>query len=359
MWPIEPHTRAKHEILRYYLKAWFPILSRWSGRIIYLDGFAGPGVYAGGEDGSPVIALQTAVEHKLRKRFTEIMFFFIEKDPKRAYLLTQVLEKRFPNLPKNIKYGVRDAEFAPTLEEVLNELEKQGSKLAPTFAFLDPFGFSGFPMKLIGRMMSYEKCEVLITFMAGFVKRFLDELREPALNALFATQEWKKAGSISDSEKRLRFLLDLYERQLKNVGGAEYVRSFGMIGPYNQVIYYLVYGTKHWKGLKVMKDAMWKVDRRGNYTFSDLTDVNQKYIIDYQSESHWVPKAAQMVYNKFRGQTVNEIEIHQFVIVDTPFIYRKAILRHLETKHYPPKIRNVTQRKRKLTYPEGCLITFR
>ena len=80
VWKIEEHTKAKHEILKRYLGAWFPILSTYSDRIIYLDGFAGPGVYEGGEDGSPVIALQTAVNHVLAPRFKEITFFFIEKD---------------------------------------------------------------------------------------------------------------------------------------------------------------------------------------------------------------------------------------------------------------------------------------
>lgn len=357
VWPIEPHTKAKHEILRYYLGAWFPILAKWSGRIIYFDGFAGPGVYAGGEDGSPVIALQTAVEHTLREKFKEIVFFFIEKDPLRAKKLSEVLKECFPKLPENIKYIVHGAEFAPTLEQVLDYLEKKDAKLAPTFAFLDPFGFSGFPMKLIGRMMAYDKCEVLITFMVGFVRRFLDELREPVLNELFATQEWKKARHIGDSEKRLRFLLDLYERQLTKIGRAKFVRSFAMIGSHNQVIYYLVYGTKHWRGLEVMKEAMWNVDRRGTYTFSDLTDVSQAYLIDYTAASHWVPIAAEMVYDRFRGETVKESEVHQFVVTDTPFIYRKSILKYLEGCH-PPKISDVTKRKRRLSYPSGCSITF-
>ena len=359
MWSIEPHTRAKHEVLRHYLKAWFPILSRWSERIIYLDGFAGPGIYAEGDYGSPVIALQTAAEHKLRQRFKEIVFLFIEKEADRASKLKEVLKKCFPTLPENMRYHVIGAEFAPTLEKVLQHLEESGAELAPTFAFLDPFGFSGFPMRLIGRMMSYDKCEVLTTFMVGFVRRFTDELREPVLNELYATEEWQNVHGIADPEQRLRFLLNLYERQLKDAGGAKYVRSFGMIGVHNQPIYYMVYGTKHPAGLKVMKEAMWKVDRRGSYTFSDLTDVNQTYIIDYQDATHWVPQVAQMVYNKFRGQTVNEAEIRQFVIVDTPFIYRKAILRHLETEYHPPKIRNVTGRRKKLSYPEECLITFR
>lgn len=358
VWRIEPHTKAKHEILRYYLEAWFPILSRRSGRIIYLDGFAGPGVYTGGEEGSPVIALRTAVEHKLRNRFKEIMFLFIEKEAERAAKLKEVLHERLPNLPENMKYHVIGAEFAPTLEKVLQEIEQNGARLAPTFAFLDPFGFSGFPMKLIGRMMSYKKCEVLITFMVGFVRRFTDDLREPVLNELYATEEWKKVRNITDPERRLRFLLNLYEKQLKKVGGAQYVRSFGMIGVYNQPIYYLIYGTKHPLGLQVMKEAMWNVDQRGTYKFSDLTDVNQTYIIDYQSNAHWVPMAAEMVHDKFRGKTVEESNVHQFVITDTPYVYRKSILRYMESECHPPKVCGVRGRKRRLCYPEGCSITF-
>lgn len=357
VWSIEPHTQAKHEILRNYLKAWFPILSRWSGRILYLDGFAGPGIYLGNEPGSPIIAIETAVEHSLRQRFGELFFLFIEKDPDRAAKLKEVLTNHFPNLPKNIGYQVVGAEFAPTLEQVLQSLEQREAKLAPTFAFLDPFGFSGFPMKLIGRMMSYEKCEVLITFMEGFVNRFTDEMREPALNELYATVEWKKIREIVDPSQRQRFLLDLYERQLRNVGGAKYVRSFGMINRYSQPLYYLVFGTKHWKGLEVMKYAMFKVDRTGAYKFSDLTDPNQTYLVDYGTEQAWVPTAANAVYNKFRGKTVSKSDVYQFVVTETPYMYRKSILEYLE-KMRPSKISNVSTRQKRFSYPEGCSITF-
>jgi len=60
IWPIEPHTSAKHQILRKYLDAWLPILGRHNSRIVYIDGFAGPGEYSGGEPGSPIIALEAA-----------------------------------------------------------------------------------------------------------------------------------------------------------------------------------------------------------------------------------------------------------------------------------------------------------
>jgi len=48
VWPIEPHTEAKHEILRYYLGAWFPILASAHRRLLYVDGFAGPREYIKG-----------------------------------------------------------------------------------------------------------------------------------------------------------------------------------------------------------------------------------------------------------------------------------------------------------------------
>lgn len=357
-WDITPHTKAKHEILKRYLGAWFPILSKWEGRLIYLDGFAGPGVYTGGELGSPVIALQTAVNHVLLPRLKEITFLFIERDKARAQKLSQVLKEHFPTLPTNIKYSVYDAEFAPTFEQGLNELEKQGANLAPTFAFLDPFGFSGLPMKLIGRLLKCDKCEVLVTFMTGFVRRFHDELRESALNELFATDEWKKIREISAPDESEKFLLQLYESQLKKLGGAKYIRSFGLIGQSNQTIYYLVFATKHLRGLELMKDAMWKVDRTGSFKFSDITGFNQSFLMDYENQPTWVPNAANAVYRKFKGQTVKDSEVYRFIIAETPFPKRKIILSYLE-KNSPPKIINVMRPGKSLRgFPDGCLITF-
>lgn len=357
IWPLEPHTKAKHEILENYLKAWFPILSKFSGRIIYLDGFAGPGIYEGHEIGSPIIAMKTVDEHKLKDMFQEIVFLFIEKDEKRASKLKKVISEHFSELPDNISCQVICQEFAPALEKVLEELEKDNSKLAPTFAFIDPFGYSGFPMQLIGRMMQHKKCEVLITFMVSFINRFTDKMKELALNDLFGTDEWKKVHDLTDPEERRRFFLELYKTQLMTVGGAKYVRSFEMINKNNQPVYYLVYGTKHPLGVSVIKEAMWKVDNRGLYKFSDLTDVNQKYLLDYQSPQ-WIPKAAKLVHEQFKGQTVPRSVISNYVIMETPYRYRKKILEHLEKECVPPKIVNVNGRKRAFCYPEDSIITF-
>src|SRR5262245_30846928 len=90
IWDAEPHTFAKHAILKRYLDAWLPILTRQSStfagkskrQILYIDGFAGPGKYLGGEAGSPVIALNAALEHTA-KFPSPVRMVFVEQDSER------------------------------------------------------------------------------------------------------------------------------------------------------------------------------------------------------------------------------------------------------------------------------------
>ena len=61
IWDLEPHTLVKHQILRHYLSAWFPILGSAHTRVDYIDGFCGPGRYKTGEDGSRARGLAVLV----------------------------------------------------------------------------------------------------------------------------------------------------------------------------------------------------------------------------------------------------------------------------------------------------------
>ena len=76
VWDLEPHTAKKHEILRRYFQAWFPILAKFNARLLYIDAFAGPGEYSKGEDGSPLVILKAARDHVL-KITSELACLFI------------------------------------------------------------------------------------------------------------------------------------------------------------------------------------------------------------------------------------------------------------------------------------------
>ena len=205
---------------------------------------------------------------------------------------------------------------------MLNDLDEKGLKLAPTFAFLDPFGYSKFPMRVITNLLSRDKCEVLITFMIRDINRFTDPLHAESLDEFYGNNNWRNVNLITEPEKRKKFLLDEYVNQLKIQGSAKYVKTFEMKDKRNQTIYYLIFATKHIKGLKVMKDAMFKVDRSGSHLFSDLSDPTQTFIMDYDEE-YWIRNPADMLFNKFRGKTVNFGQVEEFVYDKTPFIFNR------------------------------------
>src|SRR5262249_44610615 len=118
-------------------------------------------------------------------------------------------------------------------------------------------------------LLSFRQCELFVNYMANPVKRFatagnIDE----QLEELFGTDEFRNVGSLYGDDRE-RFLHDLYERQLQEQCGFDYVQSFGMKNMAGHITYYLFYGTRNTKGLQLMKDAMWRLDPGGGYRFSD------------------------------------------------------------------------------------------
>ena len=356
IWPIENHTLAKHEILKEYLKAWIPILGRTSNRIIFLDGFAGPGIYKGGEEGSPIIAIQTAISHSMLRFVPEIRFAFIESDRERSKILDQMIRQKFPNLPSNVHVQVIPGDFVQSLTETLDGIEDNGKNLAPTLAFIDPFGYSEIPFELIARILRYPRCELFLTFMSGFINRFLhDTEKENAVDRLYGTKAWRDARNIDNTDTRLNFLLDLYVAQLNTIG-IRFVRPFKMMNSSRKTIYDLVFATKHHKGMDAMKKAMLTVVSNGTYTFSDKTDTKQTYIVDYGKESHWIEDASASIFKRFQGKQVPLGVIRDFVLAETPFRFKRPILKHMENND---KITSVSDRNNKaLTYADNCVIEF-
>src|SRR5690349_20246000 len=153
-WAIEPHTVVKHTIVQRYLYAWLPIMARTNERILYIDGFAGPGRYSNGEEGSPLIAIKAVLNHpsfREPKRRGEVEFLFIEAMQDRTDALIEELNqlKAGTPFPPWLKYEVIHGEFGREMSLILDRLQQTGQQLPPTFAFIDPFGYKDVPMALI------------------------------------------------------------------------------------------------------------------------------------------------------------------------------------------------------------------
>jgi three-Cys-motif partner protein len=357
VWDLEPHTAAKHAILRRYLQAWIPILSSAHGRVVYIDGFAGPGVYSRGEDGSPVIALKSALAHASRIK-GEIAFLFIELDPARKQSLERSVGAL--TLPSNFQVTLHLGKCDETINELLDDLDRTGGKLAPAFAFLDPFGFSHTPFSLVKRLVGHPRCEVLITFMYEEINRFLSQEQMPEhFDALFGCPAWAQARQLVVPSQRKTFLRDLYRRQLEHEAGSRFVRSFEMLNRDNRTDYFLFFGTKSIEGLRKMKEAMWKVDETGTFQFSDATDPNQSVLFEGGPD---VADLRRRLLDAFRGRDVSIDEVEGFVVTQTPYRethYKKPVLIPLEKADPPQLVVPVAPPgRKKFQYPSGTVIRF-
>lgn len=356
VWQLEPHTKAKHDILKRYLHGWFPVLSRYNGRIIFLDGFAGPGIYKDGEPGSPKVALEALLKHKydLARNECEFLLVFNEKDKERYTVLDSVIEElKQGEWPSHVKVTKLNENFQDLAEDIVEYMDEQRANLAPTLAFLDPFGYQDTPIDTINRLLSFDKCELLIYFDYNSANRFgtagnVDQHFE----ALFGTDEYKKAPPAGDPT-RGKFFVDLYERQLKTVCEFEYVQRFQMVNREGRTPYYLFYCTRNLKGLEIMKDAMWSVAPDGGYRFSDRL-AGQEVLFQEHVDTNPLRKA---LLKEYPEKTVTITELERFVLVNTP--YKKT---HLKTKTLAPMqhegLISSPNQRRKFQFPIGTLVTF-
>ncbi|MFW6029994.1 MAG: three-Cys-motif partner protein TcmP [Halanaerobiales bacterium] len=352
LWEINNRTKAKHHIIKNYLKAWLPIMTRYNKRILYLDGFCGPGEYTRGEKGSPIIALETALNHTHKPvRQANISWIFVDENEDAIDHLKSIINGM--NIYDNYNIIYRVSTFSQTIEEIFKLLEEQKANLAPSLILIDPFGFTGFTMQQVTDLMGNDKCEVIINFMYEHINRFLahDDMPDNFDN-LFGCEDWRAFIRIKDPEERNKKLVYLYHQQLQKYANIDFVRSFELRRG-NRPSYYLFFGTNNIKGLEKMKDAMWKVDPTGNYTICDNYYGRQTL---FQPE----PDYNQLIHNiknDLTGKVMKIEKLLDWVLVETAF--RKAgiknnVLKSMEKNGQLKVMRS--SRKRNYSYPDGTII---
>ncbi len=331
IWVGSAHTFAKHRILEMYLKAWMPIMSRQSHKLgiskaelLFVDGFAGPGHYAGGEDGSPILAIKLVLSHS-HDFHVPISFLFIEENPERHFALSNAIEQYRKEMDKSSRIkstNVKKGNCEEVLNQVLDEYEKNRHKIGPAFFFLDQFGFSSVSMELIHRIMTQRQCEIFSYLNWDHMNRFLiDSTKWPSLDRTFGGPEWREALEL-ETYKRSVFILKTYRAALKEKAGSRYVWHFAMCDANGKLLYWLFFCTNSLRGLEEMKRAMWKVDSAGGFRFSDKDNPSQLSLFkDYQNEMLAEDLAAAL-----QGETLTVSQVKEFVFTQTPaYKYIKAL----------------------------------
>lgn len=320
LWPLEAHTAAKHEILRRYLTRWLPIMARWNRWLGYVDCFAGPGEYAGGESGSPIVALEIARPYLAggTLRPSQLAMVFIEaKKARYEHLVERCNAFRAGNPDvEAIKIGVVNGAFDQKISDVHAWLMKRSSGKSPVFYFIDPFGVKGIPYQLLQLVLAPEKSEILFTFMYEETNRFHNTAEfEAHLDVMFGEPHWRTLFTMTGDERK-RKTVDYFKGRLIEAG-AKYVVAFEMRNARNATDYFLVFATKNLLGLQVMKQAMWQVDKSGNFRFSDYTYSLGPRLIELSPD--YAPLQRQIREHFADRRGVPMAEINEFVLTRTSY----------------------------------------
>lgn len=357
LWEREPHTAGKHLVLESYLKAWFPIMARRNPRILFVDGFAGPGEYLGGEEGSPIIAMRAWADHVAGPKIkSEVIFVFIEEQPDRVRHLERLVDRWDPKLPETAKVHVWPGTFDSLMTEALDQLAEQHARMAPALVMMDPFGVKGIPIDVIERILGNEKCEVYVTFMWEAINRHVGAPEfEGHLTRLFGTDGWKDAIRLEGRERKL-FLHRLYRRQLKAAGARQVVHFHLLKG--KRLKYSIFFGTGHTLGSDRMKEAIWKADPSGDYSFRGGEQAQISFL-----EPNFEPlqEALQERFEAAGWVSIKKIE--EFVRSDATIFHTgqlrlQALIPMERAGRIEVKV-NDRIRKKGSTYPKDCLVNFR
>ncbi|MGE3956437.1 MAG: three-Cys-motif partner protein TcmP [Vicinamibacterales bacterium] len=320
VWEAEPHTLAKHGILKSYLDAWAAILSNqpYGAELLFVDGFAGPGEYVKGEPGSPLVALNSILDHS-RTLPKKIRFKFIELDQKRHAHLVARLAQDNGRIASNERVVVDPpirGDCEVEIGRLIAERKQRRQTLGPALFFLDQFGYSQVPMSLVCAIMAEQQCEIFSYLNCQRMNTYLgDQTKWVGITQAYGDESWKPAINMT-GDARQEFLISTYMSAIRKYAKTNNVWSFAMFDSGGHLIHWLVFATNHWKGLYEMKKAMWSADKKGEYRYSDRVEgIGQQSFLSMLGDD----ELAEELANELAGQTLSEQQVSDFVLTNTPF----------------------------------------
>ncbi|MFD1588539.1 three-Cys-motif partner protein TcmP [Halorientalis brevis] len=268
-------TEMKHRILQLYLNPWIKKISTVEPNLLFVDGFAGPGIYPNGSQGSPLIAMDMADKilsntAYVENRLDSFECIFIEADPDNFAKLDEAVQKKEKSVDSRIEARCVHGKFENWAESFIDEYAY--GQPSPSLLFIDPFGYGNIPFELITDLFQLreQSLELLITFMAGKMAQWMeDSNHQKAITSALGSKEWKqRISSEMGKDERAERFSSIYQQQLKHDAGANFTMPFEMVEESKrQICYYLIHVTNHWQGLKVMKETMFNAGADGEFAY--------------------------------------------------------------------------------------------
>ncbi len=255
----QEQSEAKARIVTKYFSAWarviMPSAQRNGGKIAYIDLYAGPGRYKDGAASTPLLVLQTAINHT--KMSQMLVSYFNDAENKNI----KTLEKEIRELPniENLKYYpiIRCGEIDDEAEQYFTQ-----TQLIPAFSFVDPFGYKGLSLKIVKGVIKDWGCDCVFFFNYNRINAGITNNSVSGhIDALFSKARADKLRqTLPGRPPRFReaAILEALAQEIKDLGG-QYVLPFTFKNSAGtRTSHKLIFVSKSFKGYEIMKDIMAK-----------------------------------------------------------------------------------------------------
>ncbi|EMM85940.1 three-Cys-motif partner protein TcmP [Leptospira santarosai] len=252
-------------------------------------------------------------------------------------------ESNVKSLEKCIKEikGIKKLKYQPIVQnnEIGSKIVKmfESRRLAPTFFFVDPWGYKGLSLRLVNSVLKDWGCDCVFFFNYNRINMGIsNELVQEHMEALFGEEQLallnKKLKRKKSHERELIIVEELCQ-SLKSYG-SRYTLPFrfkNASGTRTQ--HHLIFVSKHFKGYELMKEIMAKESSSQNQGVATF-EYNPADIMPGQSLlfklSMSVDNLTKMLLSAYAGKRATVRQIYEAHSIDTPFIkknYKEALLK--------------------------------
>jgi three-Cys-motif partner protein len=352
-------SQVKVTIVAKYFWAWakviIPQAKKRGAKIAYIDLFSGPGRYQDGSKSTPLLILERAIADPDMAQM--LITLFNDKDSNN----TQSLKEAINSLP-----GISSLRNRPVIlnkevgEEIIQEFEQ--IRFVPTLFFIDPWGYKGLSIRLIGSVIMNWGCDCIFFFNYNRINMGLhNSAVEEHMNSLFGKE---RADSLREQlqpmqpyERELT-ILEAICQALKEIGG-DYPLPFSFKNSRgNRTSHHLIFVSKNVLGYSIMKDIMAKEsssDEQGVPSFEyNPATLKQPLLFEFFRP---LDDLENMLLDEFAGQIIAMVEVYNRHHVGKRYIKKnyKDVLLKLEAEG---RITAEPSKRKKNTFGDNVLVTF-
>lgn len=319
---LKDWSERKLQLLEKYVDPAAKILGSIK-QVYYVDAFAGAGIYADNEKGSPVRIAELAQRWEQERKPYALRCINIEENGKNFANL-QKATSQFGNLVLNIQ-----GSFVDNLDTVLRLL---GAR--PAIFFLDPFGIKDIDWSAITKLINRKPpIDIWIRFDHSIVRR-LDGLFETdkkmfeILARAYGIQDKAKLHSQlagRTAQERIQNAVQLYKQRLAdafaNAKGTGYAASYSIRSLSGQNKYFLIFATAHPKGITLASEVVYRVEedyqqQLQEYKESQFYQLSLFPVDPTQEEidRHKAERLKEAIWEAGKGKTLNRIQIYTAIL---------------------------------------------